>query len=124
MTPQIPLVLGELAELAIRNAGLDVADGERQTALRHAQEAFGETRNARWAWRVLLESRLEAADWIAGLELVKNALDRKIVPPVVAERARAALLAALAAQGEQATDPKVRAQALDSAVEAARLRPG
>ncbi|WP_309603940.1 heme biosynthesis HemY N-terminal domain-containing protein [Phenylobacterium sp.] len=103
---------------------LALAQGERQTALRHAQEAFGETRNARWAWRVLLESRLEAADWIAGLELVKNALDRKIVPPVVAERARAALLAALAAQGEQATDPKVRAQALDSAVEAARLRPG
>ena len=33
MTPQIPLVLGELAELAMRNAGPDVADGERQTAL-------------------------------------------------------------------------------------------
>ena len=27
MTPQIPLVLGELAELAIRNAAPDVADG-------------------------------------------------------------------------------------------------
>jgi HemY protein len=103
---------------------LALAQGERETALRHAQEAFGETRSARWAWRALLEARLEAADWSAGLDLVKNALDRKIVPPVVAERARAALLAALAAQLENAPEPKARAQALDSAVEAAKLQPG
>ena len=87
---------------------LALAQGERETALRHAQEAFSETRSARWAWRALLESRLAAAEWSAGLELVKNALDRKIVPPVTAERARAALLAALAAQQETAADPKAR----------------
>jgi HemY protein len=103
---------------------LALAQGERETALRHAQEAFGETRSARWAWRALLEARLEAAQWSAGLDLVKNALDRKIIPPVVAERARAALLAALAAQLENAPEPKARAQALDSAVEAAKLQPG
>ncbi|HEY0437422.1 MAG TPA: heme biosynthesis HemY N-terminal domain-containing protein [Phenylobacterium sp.] len=103
---------------------LALAQGERETALRHAQEAFAETRSARWAWRVLLEARLAAGEWSAGLDLVKNALDRKIVPPVTAERARAALLAALAAQLENAGDPKARAQALDSAVEAARLQPG
>jgi HemY protein len=103
---------------------LALAQGERETALRHAQEAFSETRSARWAWRTLLEARLDAAEWTAGLELVKNALDRKIVPPVTAERARAALLAALAAQLETSGEPKARAQALDSAVEAARLQPG
>jgi HemY protein len=103
---------------------LALANGERETALRHAQEAFSETRSARWAWRALLEARLAAAEWAAGLELVKNALDRKIVPPVTAERARAALLAALAAQLETSGDPKVRHQALDSAVEAAKLQPG
>jgi len=103
---------------------LALAQGERETALRHAHEAFNETRSARWAWRALLEARLEAAEWSAGLELVKNALDRKIVPPVTAERARAALLAALAAQLEAATEPKARSQALDSAVEAAKLQPG
>ncbi|MDB5435477.1 MAG: hypothetical protein JWR47_1734 [Phenylobacterium sp.] len=103
---------------------LALAEGERETALRHAQEAFGETRSARWAWRALLEARLDAAEWGAGLDLVKNALDRKIVPPVTAERARAALLAALAAQLERAAEPKARAQALDSAVEAAKLQPG
>lgn len=103
---------------------LALAQGERETALRHAQEAFNETRSARWAWRALLEARLEAAEWAAGLELVKNALDRKIVPPVTGERARAALLAALAAQLESATEPKSRSLAVDSAVEAAKLQPG
>jgi HemY protein len=103
---------------------LALAQGERETALRHAQEAFSETRSARWAWRALLEARLAAGEWSAGLELVKNALDRKIVPPVTAERARAALLAALAAQLETSADPKAQSQALDSAVEAAKLQPG
>jgi HemY protein len=103
---------------------LALAQGERETALRHAQEAFSETRSARWAWRALLEARLSAAEWGAGLELVKNAADRKIVPPVTAERARAALLAALAAQLSGSKEPKVRGQALDSAVEAAKLQPG
>jgi HemY protein len=102
---------------------LALAQGARETALRHAQEAYGETRSARWAWRALLEARLDEGDWAGALDLVKGALDRKIVPPVVAERARAALLAASAAQLENAPDPKARAQALDQAVEAARLQP-
>ena len=101
-----------------------LAQGARETALRHAQEAYGEARTARWAWRAILESRLEAADWDGALALVKGALDRKIVPPIVAERARAALLAASAAQLEHAPEPKARAQALDQATEAARLQPG
>ncbi|HEV2532467.1 heme biosynthesis HemY N-terminal domain-containing protein [Phenylobacterium sp.] len=98
--------------------------GDRDMALTYAEQAYGQTRTARWAWRALLEARLEAADWTAALELVKSALDRKIVPPITADRARAALLAARAAQLEHAPDPKARAQALDQAVEAARLQPG
>ncbi len=101
-----------------------LAQGARETALRHAQEAYGEARTARWAWRAILESRLDAADWDGALALVKSALDRKIVPPVVAERARAALLAASAAQLEHAPDPRARAIAQDHVVEAARLQPG
>src|SRR5690606_9744939 len=50
--------------------------------------------------------------------------DRKIVPPVMAERARAALLAASAARLENASDTKAGAQALEQAVEAAKLQPG
>ncbi|WP_374467810.1 heme biosynthesis protein HemY [Phenylobacterium sp.] len=103
---------------------LALAQGDRPAALRHAEAAFGQTGAARWAWRALLEARLEAGDWDAALELVKQALERKVVSPRVAERARAALLAATAAQLEHAPEPRARAQALDSAVEAARLQPG
>jgi HemY protein len=102
---------------------LALGQGARETALRHAQEAYGEKRSARWAWRAILEARLEAGDWEGGLELVKSALDRRIVPPVVAERARAALLAASAAQLEHAPEPRARSLARDQAVEAARLQP-
>lgn len=98
--------------------------GDRTAALGYAEQAYGQTRAARWAWRALLDARLEAADWPAALDLVKGALDRKIVPPVTAERARAALLAALAAQLEHSPDGKARGQALDNAVEAAKLQPG
>lgn len=101
-----------------------LAQGARDTALRHAQDAYGEARTARWAWRAILEARLEEGDWEGALALVKGALDRKIVPPVVAERARAALLAASAAQLEHAPEPRARALALEHATEAARLRPG
>lgn len=103
---------------------LALGQGARETALRHAQEAYGEKRTARWAWRAILEARLEAGDWSGGLDLVKGALDRKIIPPVVAERARAALLAASAAQLEHAPEPRARNMAKDHAVEAAKLQPG
>jgi HemY protein len=103
---------------------LALARGDRDMALKYAEQAYGQTRAARWAWRALLDARLEAADWTAALDLVKSALDRKIVPPVTAERARAALLAALAAQLEHSPERKARDQALDQAVEAAKLQPG
>lgn len=101
-----------------------VARGDTSQALKYAEQAYGQTRTARWAWRALLDAKLEAADWMAALDLVKSALDRKIVPPVTAERARAALLAALAAQLEHSPEARVRGQALDHAVEAAKLQPG
>jgi len=105
-----------------------LAQGERAEALRHAQAAYGQTRTARWAWRALLEARQEAGDWAAALDLVQGALDRKIVSPIRAERARAALLAASAASLEEAPDQggeaKRRAQALDFAGQSAKLNPG
>ncbi len=100
-----------------------LAEGDRLAAVRHAETAFGLARTARWAWRALLESRLEAGDWASALDLAQSALDRKIVPPVVAERARAALLAASAASLEGSEDPRKRSQALDFATQAVKLKP-
>jgi len=103
---------------------LALQHGDRETALRHASEAFGQGRGARWAWRVLFDDRVEAADWDGALELVKAALARRLLAPLAAERMRAALLAASAAQLEHTPDPRTRAQALERAQEAARLQPG
>jgi HemY protein len=119
-----------LADPEMRLAGrrglmlLAAQAGGKAAALAHAEAAYGEARTARWAWRALLEARLEAGQWTEALELVKTALDRKIVPPIVAERTRAALLAASAAELERGSTKKTRAQALDQALEAARLQPG
>lgn len=103
---------------------LAMVQGEKATALRHAQEAYGQARTARWAWRALIEDRLKTGDWAAALELLQGALQRKIVSPLVAERTRAALLAATAAQLEVSSAPKAAQQALERALEAAKLQPG
>ncbi|OJU10783.1 MAG: heme biosynthesis protein HemY [Caulobacterales bacterium 68-7] len=111
------------------------ADGEPEIALRHAETAYGLAKTARWAWRALFDARIAAGDWAAALTLVQGALERKIVSPLIAERARAALLAASAAELEQPSparregdeappvDERKRAQALDFAQQAAKLRP-
>ena len=103
---------------------LALAQGDRAGAVSHAEQAYGLARTGRWAWRVLLEAKLEDGDWSGARELAKGALDRKIVSPIVAERARAALLAASAGQLEASADPNSQAQALEFAVEAAKLQPG
>lgn len=100
------------------------AQGDREAALKHAQDAFDLAKSARWAWRALFEAKLEAGAWSEALDLVEKALSRKIVTPLVAERARAALLAASAAALEISADPKTRDQAADFAAKAAKLSPG
>jgi HemY protein len=98
--------------------------GQRDVALSHAEAAYALPRTARWAWRALLEARLEDGDWDGALALVRSGVERKVVSPLVAERARAALLAASAPRLEADADPKARAQALERASEAAKLQPG
>lgn len=99
------------------------AEGDRPAAIRHAQSAYGLAKTARWAWRALLEERLEAGDWAAALDLVSGAQERKIVSPVIADRTRAALLAASAASFETDANERLRAQAQDFALQSAKLKP-
>lgn len=100
-----------------------LAEGDRDAALRHAQSAYGLAKTARWAWRALVDSRLEAGDWAAALDLVQGAQERKIVSPLVADRTRAALLAASAASFEGAANERRRAEELEYAQQAVKLRP-
>jgi HemY protein len=101
-----------------------LAQGDRPAALAQARAAYSLAHTARWAWRALLEDRLEAGDWPAALDLVQSGVDRKIVSPISADRARCALLAASAASLEASPDRKRRGEALDFALEAAKLNPG
>lgn len=103
---------------------LALTRGDRAAAVQHAEAAFALARTARWAWRVLLEARLEEGDWEAARDLLKTGQDRRIVSPEVAERGRAALLAASAAQLDLTGDARARSRAADYALEAARLQPG
>ena len=91
--------------------------GDKAGALRHAQDAFELSHTAPWAWRALLNARLEAGEWSEALALVNNAQERKIVSPLIAERARASLQTASAAS--LGTGPA----ALDLATAAAKSRP-
>ena len=100
-----------------------LAEGDRAAAIRHAQSAYGLAKTALWAWRALLEERLEAGDWAAALDLVGGAQDRRIVSPIVADRTRAALLAASAASFEGDPNERLRDQALDFALQSAKLKP-
>jgi HemY protein len=100
-----------------------LAEGDAGEAQRHAAAAYALAHTAPWAWRAALESRLASGDWGAALELMQGALERKIVSPVVAGRARAALLTAAAASLEASGDERARQTALEDAQTAARLRP-
>jgi HemY protein len=94
-----------------------VADGDGAEAASQAASAYDLTHTATWAWRALLQTRLEAGDWTGALALVAGALERKIVSPLIAERARAALQAASAASLGSG------GQAVEFAQGAARTRP-
>jgi len=100
-----------------------LAEGDTAEAQRHAAAAYSLARTAPWAWRAVLETKLAAGEWSEALALMQGALERKIVSPIVAERAKAALLTASAAGREADADDRAREKALDEAQTAARLRP-
>jgi HemY protein len=100
-----------------------LADGDAAEAARQAEAAYGLARTAPWAWRALLEARLAAGDWAKAQELMQGALERKIVSPETAERARAALFAAQASEPAAKDDARARQAALEQAQSAVRLRP-
>jgi HemY protein len=95
--------------------GAAMASGDETEALAQARAAYELPHTAAWAWRALLEDRLSVADWAGALALAQGALDRRIISPLIAERAAAALRTASAARGD--------AGAADLAMNAARSRP-
>ncbi|MGH7024951.1 MAG: heme biosynthesis protein HemY [Caulobacteraceae bacterium] len=97
-----------------------LAAGDEAEALTHAEAAYNLPHTAPWAWRALFKARLEAADWAGALALATAAQERKIVSPLIAGRARAALQTVMAAELE-ATG--ATGEALEPAQAAAKARP-
>lgn len=94
--------------------------GDPVEALSHAEAAFNLPHSAPWAWRALFEAKLDAADWPGALALTEMALERKVISPLVAGRARAALQTTLAAEAE---DRGAKSEARDLASAAVKARP-
>lgn len=84
--------------LAARRGLMRVAgrEGDEAEALRQAALAHALPHSAPWAFRAIFEVRLAAGDWAGALTLVGEALDRRIISPIFAERSRAALQSAAA----------------------------
>jgi HemY protein len=97
--------------------------GEKAEAVRLATEAYNQPKPAMWAFETLFEGRLEAGEWAEALDLIDGALNRKLISPIVSERAKASLMAASAARLETSDDAQMRDQALDYAQRAAKLQP-
>jgi HemY protein len=96
------------------------AAGDETAALRHIEAAFAVPHTAPWAWRALLQAKLAGGDWPGALALTQSAQERKVVSPLIAERTRAALKTATAAQAEAAGDNEA---GLELAQAAAKARP-
>ena len=77
-----------------------VTAGDPAEALIQADAAYNLPHTAPWAWRMLFKARLDEADWQGAMGLVQGAQERKIVSPLIAGRARAALQTAIAADLE------------------------
>jgi HemY protein len=97
-----------------------LAAGDGVEALANAEAAFNLPRTAAWAWRALFQAKLSEADWTGALALTQAAEERKIVSPLIAERARAGLNSARATQLE--ADGAI-GEALEAAMAAAKSRP-
>jgi HemY protein len=97
-----------------------LAAGDGAEALANAEAAFNLSRTATWAWRALFQAKLSDGDWAGAIALTDAAAGRKIVSPLIAERARAGLNSALAAELESkgAID-----DAMEAAQSAAKARP-
>jgi len=97
-----------------------LAAGDGAEALANARSAYELPHTAPWAWRALFKAQLDEADWAGAQTLVQGALERKVISPLIAGRAKAALQSATAADLEARG---AAGEALEPAQAAAKARP-
>lgn len=72
--------------------------GNLPGAIEHASRAYGENKNARWAFDILFQAQVADHQWAAALETLENGLKRKHIDKDLARRRRAVLQTAQASQ--------------------------
>lgn len=94
--------------------------GDLPGAIEHASRAYGENKNARWAFDILFQAQVADHQWDTALETLETGEKRKHIDKDVARRRRAVLLTA---QADRLNDSGQTDAAMDMAVTAAQDAP-
>ena len=120
---QYKAMLGSERTLATGQRGLAqqlLSAGDLPGAIEHAGRAYGENKNARWAFDILFQAQLADHQWSEALETLELGEKRKHIAKDIARRRRAVLLTAEADRLSEASSSDA---AMDLAVTAAQDTP-
>ena len=120
---QYKAMLGSERTLATGQRGLAqqlLTAGDLPGAIEHASRAYGENKNARWAFDVLFQAQVADHQWGEALETLETGEKRKHIDKDVAGRRRAVLLTA---EADRLSDAGQTDAAMDLAVSAAQDAP-
>jgi len=120
---QYKAMLGSERTLATGQRGLAqqlLTAGDLPGAIEHASRAFGDNKNARWAFDVLFQAQVADHQWAAALETLETGAKRKHIDKDMARRRRAVLLTA---EADRLSDSGKIDSAMDMAVTAAQDAP-
>ena len=120
---QYKAMLGSERTLATGQRGLAqqlLSAGDLPGAIEHASRAYGENKNARWAFDVLFQAQVTDHQWGEALETLETGEKRKHIDKEMAHRRRAVLLTA---EADRLNDMGQSDAAMDLAVTAAQDMP-
>ena len=120
---QYKAMLGSERTLATGQRGLAqqlLSAGDLPGAIEHASRAYGENKNARWAFDVLFQAQVTDHQWGEALVTLETGEKRKHIDKEMAHRRRAVLLTA---EADRLNDMGQSDAAMDLAVTAAQGMP-
>ena len=120
---QYKAMLGSERTLATGQRGLAqqlLSAGDLLGTIEHASRAYGENKNARWAFDILFQAQATDHQWSEALETLETGEKRKHIDKDVSRRRRAVLLTA---EADRLNDAGQVDTAMDMAVTAAQDMP-
>lgn len=117
---QYKAMLGSERTLATGQRGLAqqlLTAGDLPGAIEHASRAYGENKNARWAFDILFQAQVADHQWSGALETLETGEKRKHIDKDMSRRRRAVLLTA---EADRLSDAGQSDAAMDMAVSAAQ----